>query len=104
LIVEALAGPEVKLELPRHEVTCEVEHDKKADPVRIELAPEIEFRGGKARKVWINVKKVEGSAGIKGLILTVAKVEDTVGLFQKRLLKAVNKFVRENCPKVMAGK
>lgn len=104
LIVQALAGPEVKLELPRHEVICEVEQDKQADPVRIELAPKIEFKGGKARKVWVNIKKVEGSAGIKGLIHMVAKVEDTVGLFQKRMLRTVNKFIREKCPDVVAGK
>jgi hypothetical protein len=104
MILEALAGPKVKLELPRHEVICEVERDKSADPVRIELAPKIEFNDGRAKKVWINVKKVDGSAGIKGLILMVAKVEDTVGLFQKRMLKAANKFIQDKCPTVAAGR
>jgi hypothetical protein len=104
MIVEALAGPKVKLELPRHEVVCEVERDKETTPVRIEIAPKIEFKGGKARQVWVNVKDVDGPAAIKGLVLTVAKVEDTVGLFQKRILKAVNKFIQEKCPAVAAGR
>ena len=104
MILEALAGPKVKLELPRHEVICVVERDKQADPVRIELAPRIEFNDGRAKKVWVNVKKVDGSTGIKSLILMVAKVEDTVGLFQKRMLKAANKFIQEKCPAVAAGR
>jgi hypothetical protein len=104
LIIEALAGPKVKLEMPRHEVICEVERDKQADPVRIELAPKIEFKDGRARKIWVNVKKVEGPASIKALVHMVAKVEDTVGLFQKRMLKAANKFIQEKCPTVAAGR
>jgi hypothetical protein len=104
MILEALAGPKVKLELPRHEVICVVEQDRQADPVRIELAPRIEFDNGRAKKVWVNVKKVDGSTGIKSLILMVAKVEDTVGLFQKRMLKAVNKFILDKCPAVAAGR
>ena len=104
MILEALAGPKVKLELPRHEVICVVERDKQADPVRIELAPRIEFNDGRAKKVWVNVKKVDGSTGIKSLILMVAKVEDTVGLFQKRMLKAVNKFIQEKCPAVATAR
>lgn len=103
LIIEALAGPKVKLELPKHEVVCEVEGDKDAAPVRIELAPKVEFKNGKAKQIWVNVKDVDGPATIKGLVLAVAKVEDTVGLFQKRMLKAVNKFISEKCPKVTAG-
>ncbi len=106
LVVEALAGPKVKLELPRHQVICEVERDggNDTDPVRIELAPKVEFDNGRAKKVRINVKKVDGPSGIKSLVLTVAKVEDTVGLFQRRMLKAVNKFIRQKCPSVAAGK
>jgi len=104
MVLEALAGPEVKLKVPRHEVVCEVERDKEASPVRIELAPRIEFKDGRATKIWVNVKKVEGPASIKALVLTVAKVEDTVGLFQKRMLKAVNKFIQEKCPAVAAGR
>lgn len=104
MIIQALAGPKIKLELPRHEVVCEVGSDKEGSPVRIELAPKVEFKNGKARKVWVNVKKVDGSSSLKSLILMVAKVEDTVGLFQKRMLKAVNKFVQEKCPTVAAGR
>ena len=34
---------------------------------------------------------------------TLAKLEDTVGLFQSSLTKAINKFIAEQCPKTVKG-
>jgi hypothetical protein len=104
LVVAALGAGEVKLELPLHTVKCEIEREKEITPVLLTFGPKILFKDGKAKKVWINLKDVEGPTVIKGLATTVAKLEDGVGLFQKDLVKLVNTFVRERCPEVVAGK
>lgn len=103
LIVNALTAPTVKLELPQHRVDCEIERDKEIDRVHFMLGPKVRFENGQAKQVWINLKKVEGPAAIKAMATTLAKLEDTVGLFQSPLTKAINKFIAEKCPKTVKG-
>ena len=104
LVVAALGEGEVKLELPLHTVKCEIEREKEVTPVLLTFGPKVLFKNGKAKRVWINLKSVDGPTVIKGLATTVAKLEDSVGVFQKDLLKLINTFVRERCPAVVAGK
>jgi hypothetical protein len=103
LIVTALTAPTVKLELPQHHVTCEIERDKEIDRAHFMLGPKVRFENGQAKQVWINLKKVEGPGTIKAMANTLAKLEDTVGLFQGSLTKAINKFMAEQCPKAVKG-
>lgn len=103
LIVHALTAPTVKLELAQHHVNCEIERDKEIDRVVFRLGPKVRFENGRAKQVWINLKKVEGPTAIKAMATTLAKFEDTVGLFQSSLTKAINKFIAEQCPKSVKG-
>jgi hypothetical protein len=103
LIVTALTAQTVKLELPQHHVTCEIERDKEIDRAHFMLGPKVRFENGQAKQVWINLKKVEGPGTIKAMATTLAKLEDTVGLFQSTLTKAINKFMAEQCPKTVKG-
>jgi hypothetical protein len=103
LVVHALTAQTVKLELPQHHVSCEIERDKEIDRVHFMLGPKVRFENGQAKQVWINLKKVEGPAAIKAMAMTLAKLEDTVGLFQGSLTKAINKFIAEQCPKAVKG-
>lgn len=102
-IIEALKAESVKLELPQHTVNCDVENDGKVDKVRISLAPRIEFKNGKAKKAWVNLKEVEGPTAIKGLVWTAAKLEDSLGIFHRDMIKGINKFLADTCPKVASG-
>jgi len=105
MIVEALTQKEVKVQLPLHDVACEIERGKgDLTPVKFTLGPKVQFKDGRAEKVWVNLKKVDGPSHIKTMAFTAAKLEDSVGLFQKPMKKAVNKFIRETCPNLVAGK
>lgn len=103
LILTALTTPTVKLELAQHQVNCEIERDKEIDLVHFTLGPKVRFENGQAKQVWINLKKVEGPATIKAMATTLAKLEDSVGLFQGSLTKAINKFIAEQCPVAVKG-
>ena len=103
LVVHALTAQTVKLELPQHHVSCEIERDKEIDRVHFMLGPKVRFENGQAKQVWINLKKVEGPAAIKAMAMTLAKLEDSVGLFHGSLTKAINKFIAEQCPKAVKG-
>lgn len=103
MIVGALSAAEIKFTMPDHVVDCEVEREGSVDKVRITLAPIIEFKNGKAKKVWVNVTDIKAPGMIKGVIWSAAQLQDSVGIFHRRIIKSVNKFIVQQCPKVVAG-
>lgn len=98
-LISALTEDRRKLRLEPHTVNCVVEQNGKLEKVTATAAPKIEFRDGKADKIWINLKDVEGPAGIKATIHAAASLADTLGLFHKRMLKSVNRYIERHCPK-----
>lgn len=103
-VIEALKAKDGMLQLPEHTVTCEIEREKGVSTVVGRLAPKAQFADGQVKKVWINLKKVDGPTTMKGLAYAVAKLEDTTGIFHKPLVNAINTFLTEKCPKTAAGK
>ena len=57
------------------------------------------FRDGKADKIWVNLTNVEDSAGIKATLQTAAQLADTLGLFHRRMIKSINRYIDRHCPK-----
>ncbi len=103
LILGAVTKPEHALELPPHQVKCEVERDSEVTPINITLAPKVTFKNGKAEKAWLNVTAIEGPAVVKGAIWTVAQIEDSVGLFHSEMISEINDLIEKKCPKTVAG-
>ena len=66
------------------------------------VAPKLQMKDGKVVKAWIGVGAIEAPAAVKGAIWTVAQMEDTFGIFHSDLVKDINKFVHEKCPKRLA--
>lgn len=98
-IVSSLTEKKFVLEIPEHQVKCEVETGGALKPVNLKLSPRIEFKKGKADKIWINLKDVSGPASIKTTIWAAANIEDSLGVFHKSMIKSVNKFMHKQCPK-----
>jgi len=101
MILGALSGRKYKMKMPLHTVNCTVERSNELRPVRILIAPKIKFKHGKAKKIWLNVRKVHAPSDVKGLIWTVAKLEDSLGIFHRSMIKQVNKFIHKQCFKVL---
>lgn len=99
-IVAAITRPEYAFEAPEHAVECQVVKDGTAESVRVTLAPKVAFKDGEAKTVWLNVKKVSGPTSIKALVWTAIGLEKGIGLFQSRMIKAINRFIAEKCPAV----
>ena len=74
-----------------------VEQDGAAKPVKITIAPRITFKDGKAQKVKINLKSVDGPTAIKATLWTAAKLEDSLGAFQRSMIKSVNRYIEKHC-------
>lgn len=97
-LIAALNGDKDKLRLPTHVANCVVEQDGKLEKVTASASPKIVFKDGKAEKVWINLKEVDGPAGIKATIMTAAQLADTLGLFHRRMIKSINRYIERRCP------
>lgn len=98
LIVAALTSPTYKLFVPPHTAHCVVEEDGKPQLLTATLSPKIVFKGGRAEKIWINLVSVEGTASIKGTITLAAQLTDSIGIFHRPMIKAVNRFIDKTCP------
>ncbi len=99
VLVSAMTDEQKKLRVPPHTVNCVVEQDGKLEKVTATLAPKIVFKDGKADKIWVNLTNVEGPAGIKATLQTAAQLADTLGLFHRRMLKSINRYIERHCPK-----
>jgi len=98
-VIAALTRPAHTITSPPLTVKCEVERGDEVKPVTAKAQPKLVFKDGKAEKVWINLKEIDGPVDIKGTIWTAASLEDTLGIFHKSLIKSINKFVHKRCPK-----
>ena len=98
-LVDALTKPQFELKLATHTVRCEVEREKEVTQVAVALTPRFQFKDGKAAKVWLGLGEVQAPAVVKGAIWTAAQLEDTFGVVHSDLIKEINRFVHERCPK-----
>jgi hypothetical protein len=98
-IVAALTKEKYTLQVSPQTVTCVVEQDGKPHDLTATAAPKLKFKRGKADKIWINLKTIEGPENVTGTIRTIAAMEDKVGIFHGPLIKSVNKFIHKRCAK-----
>jgi hypothetical protein len=98
-VVSAMTSGSFTYEVPMHTANCVVEQNGELEKVTARLAPKIVFKDGRAEKIWINLKSVEGPLAIKSTIWTAAKLEDGIGLFHHQMIKATNKFIQKGCAK-----
>jgi hypothetical protein len=98
-MIDALTKPEYEYKLPIHTVRCDIEREKEVMKVSVSMAPKFQFKDGKATKAWLGIGTIEAPSVVKGAIWTAAQLEDTFGIVHSDLLREVNKFVYERCPK-----
>lgn len=101
-ILNAITSPKAKFWLPDQRVHCIVEEDGKPQDVHVLVSPKIEFRDGRADKIWINLKEADGPPNVVALVRLAVGLSDKVGILHPGLVKSVNGFMSKSCPKVLA--
>ncbi|KAB2920760.1 MAG: hypothetical protein F9K29_00340 [Hyphomicrobiaceae bacterium] len=102
IVATMTAADEYTFKVPAHVVSCVVEEGGEARPVKVKLAPKIVFKAGKAEKVWVNLKSVDGPSAVKATLWTAARLEDSIGLFHRPMIKSINRFIQKHCPNTYA--
>jgi hypothetical protein len=98
-MIDALTKPEYEYKLGTNTVNCEVEREKEVMKISVSLAPKFQFKDGKAVKAWLGIGTIEAPTVLKGAIWTAAQLEDTFGIVHGDLLREINEFVYQRCPK-----
>ena len=100
-LVTAMTADRITVRAPRHTANCVVEQDGKPEKVTAVLAPKIEFRNGKAEKIWVRLKSVDGPTTIALTVQTAAQLADNLGLFHGQMIKGINRYIERHCPKTL---
>lgn len=98
-MIDALTKPDYEYKFPAHTVRCDIEREKEVMKVSVALSPKFQFKDGKATKAWLGIGTIEAPAVVKGVIWSAAQLEDTFGIVHSDLLREINRFVHERCPK-----
>jgi hypothetical protein len=98
-MIDALTKPEYEYKFPAHTVKCDIEREKEVMKVSVAIAPKFQFKDGKATKAWLGIGTIDAPAVVKGVIWSAAQLEDTFGIVHSDLIREINGFVHERCPK-----
>lgn len=98
LLAPALTEASYKLKVPPQPVRCEVDNGDRRHEVKGNMAPEIEFEGGKAKSVSLGLQDIDGNVVVRNAVWAAWKFESTFGFFQKDFVKAVNDYIGVYCP------
>ena len=100
-LIEALTEKRATFHTGRLTANCVVEQDGRLEKVTAVLAPKIEFRDGKADKVWVRLKSIEGPTSVTVTVQTAAQLADTFGVFHNQMLKSINRYIQRHCPQTL---
>lgn len=102
-IVSALKEKEYTLKAKPHAVKCEVGKDSSMYPVSMTLEPVVTFKNGEAVSVSLGANNIDAPAAITGALWTATQLEKHFGIFEKDMLREVNKFVGKQCPAIVSA-
>jgi hypothetical protein len=99
-IVSALKKKEYTLKARPHAVKCEIGKDSSMDRVSLTLEPVVTFKDGQAVKVSLGASNLNAPITISGVLWTAVQLEK-LGVFEKDMVREVNKFVTKKCPEMV---
>jgi hypothetical protein len=99
LLTPALKAASYTLKVPPQPVRCDVESEGGPHEVKAKMAPEFEFKSGKATSVSLGVQDIEGTKVLRNAVWAAWKLESNFGFFQDDFIKGVNKYIH-HCQKL----
>lgn len=100
-ILAAVSSPEYTLRLDGKSVACEVgeeEYDVSAD-----ITADLTFKNGVVTAISLGGSDYDGPIWIARTLFAAWGVEKRYGSFQGDMLREANRFIKNECPKVLAS-
>jgi hypothetical protein len=99
-LIKAMSEAKYEAVIDRHTVACEVQRRNGKAELRLELAPKVIFRNGKAVLAKLNWGKVEGPGLVKGAVWTATAADNALNVLEATVIEKVNEFVSAKCDEV----
>ncbi len=96
-LAKAITVAEFELKLPTHLITCELEREKENYEIKMEIAPKVQFKQGKAVKAQLNWGKIEAPALAKTVLWSATAADNTFGALQNTIVEDINDFIGTKC-------
>ncbi len=99
-LTKAISEPEYELAVDKHDIKCELDREPDKYEVRMEIAPKVQFKGGKAVKATINWGKIDAPLLAKSALWSATAADNTFGVLQNTVVEDINDFIDVKCLEV----
>ncbi len=95
--------PKSQMKLAKHDISCllfQKNGGGEAYTVKLSIAPEVTFTGGKATAVTMNWSDIEAPALAKAAIWSATKLDNALGVLEGAMTRKINDFMFTKCKEV----
>ena len=100
LLAKALGDAEVEVRLDPHDIICELESEAEKYDIKVQIAPKVTFKQGKATKASLNWGKIIAPTLAKSVLWSATAADNTFGILQTTVVEDVNRFIETRCMEV----
>jgi hypothetical protein len=99
-LVKAMTEPAYDLAVDKHNISCELDRESDKYEVKMEIAPKVSFKDGKAIKAQMNWGKVDAPLLAKSVLWSATAADNTFGALQGTVVEDINDFIGVKCLEV----
>jgi hypothetical protein len=99
-LIKAVSEPAFELAVDKHTVQCELDRESDKYEIKVEIAPKVTFKDGKAVKAQMNWGKVDAPLLAKSVLWSATAADNTFGALQGTVVDDINDFVGVKCLEV----
>lgn len=99
-LIKATSQPDYELAVDKHTINCELDREPEKYEIKMEIAPKVTFKDGKAVKAQMNWGKVEAPLLAKSVLWSATAADNTFGALQGTVVEDINDFIGVKCLEV----
>lgn len=99
-LAKAVTAPDFELKLETHQIACELEREKDNYEIKMEIAPKVQFKQGKAVAAQLNWGKIDAPVLAKTVLWSATAADNTFGALQSTVVEDINDFIGTKCLEV----
>jgi hypothetical protein len=99
-LIKAVSEPTYELAIDKHDIKCELDREKDKYEIKMEIAPKVQFKDGKAVKATLNWGKIDAPLLAKSALWSATAADNTFGVLQNTVVEDINDFIDVKCLEV----
>lgn len=99
-LIKGMTEPEFEAQFEKHDIRCELEAEKEKYEVKLQIAPKVTFKQGKAVKAKLNWGKIEAPKLAKTALWSATAADNSFGVLQSIVVDDINDFIQTKCMEV----